>query len=74
MKIDDMSENIELETHVGTWHILESRKIHGEKLFLLEHDYYGDMCACVIVNEDGKIILEDVWEMWNELHELPGYM
>jgi len=70
------SEHICIEGHVGTWHIIGERdsERHG-KLFLLEHDAYGDDAACLIVNEIGKILVLNVYngfldyEEWVASHE-----
>lgn len=36
------------------------------KLFLMEHDEYGDETACVIVDSNGKLLAEDVWNGFNQ--------
>lgn len=55
------SEGIKIIGHRGTWYALESSHYEGERVFLLEHERYGDEAAHIIVNQDGKIIMEDVW-------------
>lgn len=44
--------------------------MEGEKVFLLEHETYGDEAACLIVNENLEIILEDVWNGFDDLEDL----
>ncbi len=36
------------------------------KFFLLEHEEHGDMAACVAVNEQGKLVAEDLWNGFDE--------
>lgn len=38
-------------------------------LFLLEHEEYGDEAACVIVDEDGNLVLEDVYNGFSDLED-----
>lgn len=54
-------EGIKVEGHVGTWYVIDEKEYNGETLYLLEHEQYGDMAANVIINADGDLILEDVW-------------
>jgi len=60
--IDGNSDHIKIQGHVGTWYVIDERdtELHG-KLFLLEHETYGDEAACLIVNGDGEVILGGVW-------------
>lgn len=65
-------ENIKIEGHVGTWYVIDESEWDGEKVFLLEHETYGDETACLIVNEDLKVILKDVWNGFDDLENLRG--
>jgi len=44
----------------------DETEIGGEKFFLLEHEEHGDMAACVAVNEQGKLVAEDLWNGFDE--------
>ena len=55
------SDHITVEGHIGTWYAIDETEIGGEKFFLLEHEEHGDMAACVAVNEQGKLVAEDLW-------------
>lgn len=74
------SKLVKVEGHVGTWHTIDSgvfvltpdtddgRPLTIRKrLFLMEHEEYGDEAACVIVDEDGTLVLEDVWNGYDDL-------
>lgn len=63
-------ENIKIKGHIGTWYVIDETEWNGEKLFLLEHETYGDEAACLIVNEKLEIILEDVWNGFDDLEYL----
>lgn len=60
------SDHIAVEGHVGTWYVIDETEIGGEKFFLMEHEEHGDMAACVAVNEQGKLVAEDLWNGFDE--------
>lgn len=45
---------------------VDETEVGGEKFFLLEHEEHGDMAACVAVNEQGKLVAEDLWNGFDE--------
>jgi hypothetical protein len=47
--------------HVGTWHTIDHREIDGHTFYLMEHDTHGDEAACLIVDERGRLTVEDVY-------------
>lgn len=55
------SDHIAVEGHLGTWYAVDETEIGGEKFFLLEHEEHGDMAACVAVDEQGKLVAENLW-------------
>ena len=60
------SDQIAVEGHVGTWYAIDETEVGGEKFFLLEHEEYGDEAACVAVNEQGKLVAEDLWNGFDD--------
>ena len=60
------SDHIAVEGHIGTWYAVDETEIGGEKFFLLEHEEHGDMAACVAVNEQGKLVAEDLWNGFDD--------
>lgn len=75
------SECIQVEGHYGTWHVIDdgwyalTPDVNGEPktyrahCFLLGHDEYGDEAASVIVDQDGRLLLEDVYNGFDDLLE-----
>lgn len=63
------SDNIKVEGHKGTWYVIETNVIEGRSLFLLEHEEYGDEAACIIVDEHGKLVMDDVWNGFDDYEE-----
>ena len=60
------SDRITVKGHIGTWYAVDETEIGGEKFFLLEHEEHGDMAACVAVNEQGKLVAEDLWNGFDD--------
>lgn len=60
------SDHIAVEGHIGTWYAVDETEVGGEKFFLLEHEEHGDMTACVAVNEQGKLVAEDLWNGFDD--------
>jgi len=65
------SEHIHIKGHVGTWYAVSERDSarHG-KLFLLEHEAYGDDAPGLIVNEAGEVIVDNVHNGFLDYEEL----
>ena len=55
---------------MGTWYVINTNIVNDIRYYLLEHEQHGDEAACVIVDSDGKLILDDVW---NGLDDLQDY-
>ena len=61
---------ITIKGYEGTWHVIDSREgKSGRKLFLLEHDKYGDETEGLIVDNYLRVVLDDVWNGWNDLED-----
>ena len=52
--------------HIGTWHTIDQHEIGGHSFYLMEHDTYGDEAACIIVDERGKLVLDDVYNGFDD--------
>lgn len=62
-------EGIKVPGHRGTWYVIDEAVYDGKVLYLLEHEQYGDEAACVIVDSEGNLILEDVWNGFEDYEE-----
>lgn len=72
--INKDSDNITVEGHTGTWYVIDTAEVDGQELFLLENEEYGDETANVIVDENGALVMDDVWNGFDELYEQMDYM
>ena len=68
-QITEDGYNIEVDGHIGTWYVIDTEVVDSTKYFLLEHEEHGDGAACVIVDGDGKLVLDDVWNGFDDLKE-----
>lgn len=69
-------DGIKIDGHVGTWHIVDQtqrtlphRDGDMDAFYLLEHDTYGEDAAMLIVNKEAKVVLDDVWNGFDDLDE-----
>lgn len=54
-------QGIKINELNGTWSAISNRSTSdGHTLFLMEHDQYGEDTACVIIDENAELLLEDV--------------
>jgi hypothetical protein len=49
--------------------VIDAAERSGRNIYLLEHEEYGDEVPCVIVNGEGRIILEDVYNGFDDYDE-----
>jgi hypothetical protein len=64
---------IKIEGHKGSWYSIDTREteLHGT-IYLLESEQYGDGAACLIVDSDLNVLVENVYngfEDYNEKYE-----
>lgn len=70
MNITNNSDGIRINGHRGTWYVIDTTYFRGQRVFLLEHETYGDMAAGLIVDRTGNIILDDVWNGFTDLEDI----
>ena len=66
MKMD----GIKVDGHYGTWYVIDEGFHKGQRVYLLEHETYGDEAASVIINEAGRVIMDDVHNGLSDLELL----
>ncbi len=63
--------NIKLKGHKGTFYVISDTvmDINGKlkRVYLLENEVYGDEVPCIIIDGDYNIILEDVYNGFEDL-------
>jgi hypothetical protein len=62
--------NIKINGHIGTWYVIGGKEYKCKKVYLLEHETYGEDAAHIIVDENLNIVLEDVYNGFADLEEL----
>jgi len=61
------SKDIKIKDHIGLWYVIDHRFDRGRYLFLLESQTFGDTAPCLIADSSGEIILDNVWNGFEEL-------
>jgi hypothetical protein len=64
--IDAATQGLAVEGHIGTWHVIDEATVEDQTFFLLEHDTYGDEAASIIVDAKGKLILDDIYNGFDD--------
>ena len=55
-----------IEGKEGSWLAYDSIRIDGREFFLMEHTVYGAEAANVVLDEQGKLIVDDVFHGFDE--------
>jgi hypothetical protein len=53
--------------HNGTWYVLNESYYRGQIVYLLEHETFGEDAAALIVTDDLTIVMDDVWNGFDDL-------
>ena len=64
-----LTQDIRILGHVGTWYVIDEADVGDQTLYLLESEKYGDEAACIIVDKNFNIVLEDVWNGFDDYYE-----
>ena len=64
------TESLKVNGHQGTWYVISTRVHNDKTLFLLEHEYYGDEAAHLIVDTRCNIILDEAWNGFDDLDDI----
>lgn len=61
------SDKIKVSGHRGTWYVVDTlTDTDGRELFELEHEAFGDEACHLIVNAQAEVILDDVWNGFDD--------
>lgn len=62
-------ENIKIQGRKGTWYVIKDYDYYGKIFHLLEHEVYGEDTAHLWVDEEHKIVLDEVFNGLDDLIE-----
>lgn len=71
------TDGIRIKGHVGTWYVVDRDVFYrpcGDgteeiPVLFLESEVYGDEAAWLCVDENGEVVLEDIWNGVDDLRE-----
>lgn len=55
-------DGIKVDGHIGTWYTIGKVVTQGQLYFFLEHEEYGDLAANCIIDFDGILIQDEVYD------------
>lgn len=62
-------DGIQISTHIGRWYTIDSIITNENLYFLCEHETYGDETANIIIDINGNLIMDDVWNGFEDYFE-----
>lgn len=63
---------IKINGHIGTWYVVDTHIFRGDQCYELEHEDYGNDAAHIIVDPEGNVLVDDVWNGYLDLEEKYG--
>ena len=57
----------EIEGKDGTWEVIDYLLVEGKNYFLMEHEQYGTNVAYVVLNQNGKVIVDSVYNGFDDM-------
>ena len=63
-------DGIEIQGWIGTWYTIDTQVTDHTLYFLLEHEEYGDETEHLIIDHTGELILDEVYNGFDDLNEL----
>lgn len=57
----------EIEGKDGTWEVVDYLLLEGKNYFLMEHEQYGTNVAYVVLNQNGKVIVDSVYNGFDDM-------
>ena len=69
------TSDFHIEGKEGSWHAFDSIIIDGRQFFLMEHETYGKEVAWVVLDEEGKIIVDHTYQGFDQtaLQQIKDY-
>lgn len=60
-------EKLRIKGHDGSWNIIATETIEDKKYHLLESEICGDEVPYLIIDERNKLIMDEVWNGFDDL-------
>ncbi len=70
------TSDFHIEGKEGSWHAFDSITIDGRQFFLMEHETYGKEVAWVVLDVEGKIIVDHTYQGFDQtaLQQIKDYL
>ena len=70
--VHNKSEHVKVKGHIGRWSTIDSKTYteddgSAKTYHLMEHETYGDEAAMLVLDSDGTVVLDDVWNGFDDL-------
>ena len=68
-KKQEPMDTISVPGYTGTYYCIDSKTIGDTVYYLLEHEQFGDEAPCLITKNLTEVVLDDVYDGFNDLTE-----
>jgi hypothetical protein len=68
-----IKDSIRIKCYKGTWYVIDRTTRNNKEYFLLESEIWGDDVPCIIVDENNKVVMDDVHNGFTDFDEMLGY-
>lgn len=69
MEVTMETSGLSVPGHEGTWYAIDHLDFKDRTLYLMEHEEYGDEAAHIIVDQNGDLIQDEVWNGFEDYFE-----
>lgn len=63
-------DGIQLDCYSDSWYVIDTQITNHVLYLLLENEVYGDECSHIIIDHLGNVILDEVWNGFDDLNDL----
>ena len=67
--LHEKSDGIQVDGHVGKWYVVGSAFYRGKQVFEVEHESFGDEAAHLILDENGQLVKDEIWNSFRDLED-----
>lgn len=67
--LPDELDGVKIEGYPGKQHSIDKLYYGTHCLYLMEHDTYGDMTESLIIDEDLRLLVPDVWNGFEDFYD-----
>ena len=64
-----LNDEVRFKGYKGRWYVIDKTTWRGKRYYLFESTIWGDEAPAIITDETGKVLLDDVYNGFDDLKE-----